>query len=192
MKCLLIASGFSANQVYDYPYKENGWTIVVINNGWMACPNLWDYWVKSGDYKGNKPKEVLPHQTVVQKYRPQLDKFGGQRACGYSITLNAGYWVLAELKPSVIGFLGADMNYTPNEKGHTHIYGVGFDIQKNKMSDPDRMVDRYGKEDENYLNTIYMRLAYKAKEKDCSIYNLSQNIETRLPYNRLKPEEIQC
>jgi hypothetical protein len=87
----------------------------------------------------------------------------------------------------VIGLLGADMNYTPNENGDTHIYGVGFDIQKNSIPDPDRMIDRYGQDDPNYLNNIYMRLARKAEERDCKVYNLSQNIETRLPYERCNP-----
>lgn len=189
-KVLLLASGFSAKQVHDFDYKGNGWTIVAVNNGWLACPELWDYWVKAPDNKGKKPDEILSHQTVVPRYRPQLDKYGGQKACGYSITLNAGYWALAELKPTVLGFLGADMNYTPDDKGHTHIYGVGYDIKKNKKSDPDKMVERHSNGDENYLETIYMRLSDKAKEQNCAVYNLSQNIDTRLPYERLKPQDV--
>jgi hypothetical protein len=93
-KVLLVASGFSAQQIHDYDYKANDWTIVAVNNGWMACPDLWDWWIKSGDYKGNKPEKIGRHQKVVAKYRPALDKFGGQKVCGYSITLNAGYWAL--------------------------------------------------------------------------------------------------
>lgn len=190
MKCLLLASGFSARQVHDYDYKGNGWTIVAINNGWMACPTLWDHWIKSSDYKGNKPETIHPHQKVVPKYRPSLDKFGGQKACGYSITLNAGYWALHRLAPKVIGFLGADMNYDPDDRGHTHIYGVGFDIQKNEIPDPERMVRQYGKDDPDYLHNIYMRLAIKAEQNNCKVYNLSQNIDTRLPYERIKPEKV--
>jgi len=188
-KVVLVASGFSSKQIHDYDYKANGWTIVTINHGWQACPELWDYWVKAPDYRSEKPKH-RKDQTVVPKYRPALDKFGGQKACGYSITLNAAYWVLANLSPSVMGFLGADMNYTPDKNGHTHIYGVGLDIKKNKVSDPDRMVNLYGKNDPNYLETIYMRLVEKAKENNCSVYNLSQNIETRLPYERIKPQNV--
>ena len=183
----MVASGFSASQINEYDYKGNGWTIVAINNGWLACPKIWDHWVKPGDYKGQKPEKVLSHQSIVPRYRNHLNKFGGQKACGYSITLNAAYWALEELKPSVIGFLGADMNYTPNENGDTHIYGVGYDIQKNKVPDPDRMVERYGKEDPNFLNNIYMRLAEKAEERNCKVYNLSHTIETRLPYERINP-----
>jgi hypothetical protein len=189
-KVVLVASGFSAQQIHDYDYKANGWTIVAINNGWQVCPDLWDWWVKPGDFKGKKPEKTLEHQSIVPRYRNQLNEFGGQRECGYSITLNAAYWTLAELEPTVIGFLGADMNYTPNEEGHTHIYGLGYDIEKNKISDPDRMVERYGKDDPNYLENIYMRLARKAKERDCKVYNLSQKIETRLPYERRSPTKI--
>lgn len=188
-KVVLVGSGFSSKQINGYDFKANGWTIAAINHGWMACPELWDYWIKAPDYRSEKPK-VKSHQVEVPKYRPALDKFGGQKACGYSITLNAAYWVLANLEPSVIGFLGADMNYEPNKEGHTHIYGVGLDIQKRKVPDPDRMVKMYGKNDPNYLETIYMRLANKAKEQNCEVYNLSQNIETRLPYERVKPQDL--
>jgi hypothetical protein len=189
-KVLLIASGFSARQINEYEYKKNGWKVIAINNGWMACEDLWDFWIKSNDYNGEYPKKPKPSQTIVKAYSPALKIFGGQKACGYSITLNAGYWALANLKPSVIGLLGADMNYTPDENGHTHIYGEGNDIKKRGMPDPDRMVDVHGDGKPDFLNRIYLRLEEKAKGTKCRVVNLSHSIDTRLPYERVTPDSL--
>jgi hypothetical protein len=188
-KVLLVASGLSANQFYDYDYKTNGWTIIAVNNGWLACKNEWDLWIKSNDYDGEK---ALPNKNQIQikEYGSALREYGGQKACGYSITLNAGYWALANLKPDVIGFLGADMNYVPDENGNTHIYGKGNDIKKNGIPDPDRMVLKHGNGKKNYLNDIYMRLEKYAGDQNCKLYNLSHTIDTRLPYKRVFPNVL--
>jgi hypothetical protein len=191
-KVLLIASGHSASQYNDYDYRKNGWKILVINNAWKVCPYDWKYWVRAPDFKGEKatPREK---QVEVKSYGKQLKEFGGQSACGYSITLNAAYWCLAELKPSVMGFLGADMNYTPNENGDTHIYGIGYDIKKNGIPDPDRMSNKYKSKDqtpEQYLRQIYMRLVDESNKKNCRVVNLSRDCETRLPYERIDVRDI--
>lgn len=190
-KVLIVAAGFSAKQIDDYPYKENGWEIVAVNNGWQAT-NDWNWWVRPGDFAGIRPKEYGPFQREVRRYGGSLGKFGGQLACGYSITLNAGYWALDHLKPSVIGFLGADMNYTPKEDGSTAIYGVGHDIKTNGIPDPDRMVNVYAKGNDNYLNDIYMRFADEAKRHiNCRVVNLSNDPDTRLPYEKANPEDFE-
>jgi hypothetical protein len=189
MKILILASGLSAKQIDDYDYKKNGWTIVAVNNAWQVIPNTWDYWIRANDYKGKRPEKIQGGQVEVQQYRDVLNQYGGHHTCGFSITLCASYYSLYKLKPKVIGFLGADMNYTPDENGNTHIYGVGFDIQQNGIPDPDRMVKRYGAGNDNYLNDIYLRFAKIAKENNCAVYNFSQNIETRLPYERVSVGE---
>ena len=188
-KVLLLASGMSANQFSNYPYKENGWTIVAVNNGWQVTDE-WEHWVRPPDYKGEKPRIFLPHQEEVKRYSTQLKMFGGQAQCGYSIMLNAGYWALGALKPNVIGMLGGDMNYTPDKDGNTHIYGLGHDIQKNGIPDPDRMVNVHGDGSDNYLEKIYLRLEEQANKQKCQVFNLSHGIETRLPYTRVKPENL--
>lgn len=188
-KVLILASGMSAKEVHDYKYKENGWTIVAVNNGWMATEE-WDHWVYSSDYKGNSPEKIKPHQTKCQKYGHILNKYGGHRKCGYSITLCAGYYTLYTLKPKVIGFLGADMNYTPDENGHTHIYGVGFDIKTRGVPDPDRMVEHWSKGDPDYLTNIYNRFKGVAQESRCSVYNFSSMEDTRLPYPKASPNDF--
>ena len=199
-KVLLIASGMSAIQYKDYDYKGNGWTIVAINNGWQAVPGDWDYWIRPSDFKGLKPteKDTSHGGKIVEKYGPQLNNYGGQKACGYSITLNAAYWALAELRPTILGFLGADMNYTPDSKGDTHIYGVGWDIKNKGVADPDRMAEMYkgqrkGAENETaaeYLDYIYKRLATTAEIQSCQVYNLSYGCDTRLPYQRQRAKRL--
>jgi hypothetical protein len=184
-KVLILASGLSAKQYDDYDYKANGWTVVAVNNGWMAAENQWDYWVRANDYKGSRPTKILPHQTEVKRYGDSLRKYGGHHLCGYSITLCASYYSLDVIKPKVIGYLGADMNYEPNENGDTHIYGVGYDIQKNGIPDPDRMIKRYGGDDPKYITRIYNRFADIAEKEGVKIYNFSIMENTRLPYNKI-------
>lgn len=191
-KVLILASGLSANEVNDYRYEENDWTIVAVNNGWLATDD-WSYLVHSTDYKGTLPDsdDLRDDQVVTNKYRPTLHKFGGHEACGYSITLAGSYYALDLLKPTVIGYLGADMNYTPNDKGSTHIYGVGYDIKTHGKPDPDRMVAKWGKGDPNFLENIYNRFADEAKKLGCDVYNFSSIEDTRLPYPKASPRDFE-
>lgn len=186
----MLASGMSAREVDDYNYKANDWIIVAINNGWMAYED-WDHWVRSGDFNGTRPHSIKPHQIECMNYGKILNMYGGHKKCGYSITLCAGYYALYTLKPSIIGFLGADMNYTPDKEGNTHIYGLGNDIKKRGIPDPDRMVQQYSKGNENYLNDIYMRFHTIAKENECDVYNLSSVKDTRLPYPKASPRDFE-
>jgi len=188
-KVLLIGSGFSANELNNYPYKENGWTIIAINHGWMATDE-WTYMVHSTDFRGTKPTP-RSDQLMTSAYGEAVKQFGGHQVCGYSVTLCTSYWVLVNLKPKYMGYLGCDMNYTPNEKGDTHIYGLGLDFKKNKISDPDRMIKQHGKGDPAFLSTIYMRFAEKAIDfNDTKVYNFSSDPDTRLPYTKIKPADL--
>ena len=193
-KVLIIASGQSASQFKDYDFEENGWTVVAVNNAWQACRDELKYWIRPGDYKGDVFQNPKEGQIIVKSYHSQLKKFGGQKACGYSITLNAAYWVLSELKPNTIAFLGADMNYTPDkETGATSFYGVGYDIKNRKESDPDRMAKMYKSEKqtpEEYLREVYQRMENFANKQNCKVYNISKGVETRLPYQRIEVTEI--
>lgn len=186
-KVLIVASGKSATDVKYYEDKVD-W-IIVVNNAWMATTK-WKYWVRTGDYKGKRPNhltDLQSHQTIIvpKIYETSLEKYGGYRACGFSITLNASYWALDNLKPTAIYYLGADMNYTPDEQGNTHFYGVGYDIQFFGESDPDKMAKRQAKRDSNYLTNIYLRFKEVAKENNCEVYNLSKVENSRLPYPRV-------
>lgn len=178
-RILLIGSGKSATKIATLNLSRFS-HIVAVNHGWMATEQ-WNYWFHSRDFNGKFP-EIRPDQTEILTYDEQLAKYGGEGECGFSVMLNASYYVLAEFDPQEICYLGADMNYTPASDGSTHIYGVGFDIKKNGKSDPDLMVERYGGEDPNFLSNLYTRFAIISGEAGCKLWNLSGDPHSRLPY----------
>lgn len=182
-KILIVGSGKSGLDVKKYEsYFDE---IVVVNNAW-ALTDKWKYWVHPNDYKGLKPDFIKSNQIEINanSYGKSLKKYGGIHECGFSIMLNASYWVLDNLKPNEIYYLGADMNYIPDEEGNTHFYGVGFDIKNKGISDPDLMVKMRSKGDPNYLINIYKRFESVANHNRCQTYNLSRDERTRLPYER--------
>lgn len=193
-KILILASGLSAKQFHDYPYKENNWIIFTVNHGWMTTP-LWDYNIIPSDYKGKRPC-VETNQKIIKRdeYVPILNnKYGGEQACGLSITLSAAYYSLGTLEPKIIGFLGCDMNYKPDANGWTTIYGLGNDIKKDGISDPDKMVQfqlKHGCKDPDYLFNIYKRFEKFANKQECKVFNFSNDPETRLPYKQIDILEI--
>ena len=144
----------------------------------------WTYWIHPNDYKGTKPEVINLNQVEINAngYGKSLRKYGGIHECGFSIMLNASYWVLDSLNPSEICYLGADMNYSPDQNGNTHFYGVGIDIRSKGISDPDLMVKKRSNGDPEYLTSIYNRFQKIANENECLLYNLSKEENTRLPY----------
>jgi hypothetical protein len=183
-KVLIVGSGKSGEDVKSYESIFD--FIVVVNNAW-ALTNKWAYWIHPNDYKGLKPDSIRPDQFEVKAtngYGKSLRKYGGIHECGFSIMLNASYWALDNLNPKEIYYLGADMNYCPDENGNTHFYGVGFDIKNKGISDPDLMVKVRGNGDPDYLIKIYKRFENIANQNDCKLYNLSRDEKTRLPYEK--------
>jgi hypothetical protein len=182
-KILIVGSGKSGQDVKKYESVFD--YIVVVNNAW-ALTEQWHYWIHPNDYKGLKPDLIKENQVEINAngYGKSLRKYGGIHECGFSIMLNASYWVLDNLNPSEIYYLGADMDYSPDENGNTHFYGVGFDIKNKGISDPDLMVKLRGKGDPDYLINIYKRFQNVANKNRCMVYNLSENKNTRLPYPR--------
>jgi hypothetical protein len=182
-KILILGSGKSGLDVKKY---ENFFDfIIVVNNAWQLTEK-WNYWIHPNDYKGFKPDSINQNQVEIKAngYGKSLKKYGGIHECGFSIMLNASYWVLDNLNPKEIYYLGADMNYKPDENGKTHFYGVGFDIKNKGISDPDLMVKLRSKGDSNYLINIYKRFERIANENFCELYNLSKDKESRLPYQK--------
>ena len=188
-KVLMVGSGQSATQSKDYDYESNQWLIIGVNHGWQAAP-YWNVVVHSNDCPRDQLPKETPDKIVTYQYGEALSDFGGQQACGYSIMLNASYWVLKWLEPRVIAYLGADMNYIPDKDGKTHFYGIGTDIQSG-MSDPDRMTMTYGQNDPEYLTGLYRRFEDVAnKQRNCTVYNFSDDARSRLPYDHRTPQEI--
>jgi hypothetical protein len=187
-KVLLVGSGLSAKDVSLYDKEDL--IIVAVNNGYIAT-NRWKYWVRSGDFEGDRPKLKKGQQEIIYKnYNKFVEMYGGEKKCGRSIMLCASYWALEVLNPKEMYYLGADMNYTPDKNGHTHIYGLGYDLKLRNMPDPDYMVKFYGYGDPDYLNTVYTRFYEIAKSKNVSVYNLSNILDTRLPYPKPSEEKI--
>jgi len=187
-KILLIGSGLSANDVGSYDSKK--FIIVSVNNGYIATDE-WKYWVRTGDFEGNRPELKKGQQEITYKnYNKFIELYGGEKKCGRSIMLCASYWALETLNPEEMYYLGADMNYTPDKNGNTHIYGLGNDIKLRNMPDPDYMVKFYGDGDPNYLYKVYSRFYDIAKSKNVLVYNLSTVYNTRLPYPKPSLEKI--
>jgi len=186
-KILIIGSGLSANDASLYDL--NKFIVVAVNNGYLAT-DYWKYWVRTGDFQGQIPI-LKPNQTEIRylEYSKALQPYGGENVCGLSIMLNASYWAMENLNPNEMYYLGADMNYSPDEKGNTHIYGVGYDIKTRKESDPDYMVRKYGKGDSDYLKNIYNRFYNIAFKKGIFLYNLSKIENTRLPYPKIENQK---
>lgn len=187
MNVLMIGSGHSA---LEYPkYKSKKFLVVAVNNAWQVTDD-WTFWIRPGDYVGKTPTSIRNNQSIISgiDYNKVLNKFGGVQNCGFSIMLNASYWVLDTLKPSTIYYLGADMNYTPKD-GKTHFYGIGHDIKTYGESDPDRMIKVYKQRNpnpsNNYLNDIYMRFYKIAQEHKTVLFNLSSDPDSRLPYPKI-------
>lgn len=182
-KILLIGSGLSAKDVSLYDL--NKFIVVAVNNGYLAT-DCWKYWVRTSDFQGQIP-ELKSDQTEIRylAYSKALQPYGGEDECGLSIMLAASYWAMENLSPKEMYYLGADMNYSPDEKGNTHIYGVGYDIRTRKESDPDYMAKKYGKGDPEYLKNIYSRFYNIASKKGILVYNLSNIENTRLPYPKV-------
>jgi hypothetical protein len=199
-KVLILASGPSVQQVNEYDYKSNGWTIVAVNNACHAYENF-DYWVYPRDFCGERPK-LNDHQKEIKEehYLPALENHGGLRACvgAGSITIGALYWALDALKPGVIAVLGSDMNYDPGPNGETAFYGVGYDIKGKTRSKgkPDpffqaaRSPNKGTYPPGEFMIYLFARFMVHAKNQNTRVVNFSTDSKTILPYIRLSPDEI--
>ena len=142
-KTLLIGSGIDAAQASKWELE--GWTVCALNNSWSIIPDLLNYHIRAGDWipaKNNRvPKGFYtPDGPVMISYKEydskiQKEKFGGQGVgIGSTMFFNGAYWILGNLNPSLIGFIGCSMNY-PNGDANT-FYGGG-------NADPLRFSNKY-------------------------------------------------
>ena len=199
MKVICVGSGPNMVNINDWDTK--GITIVGVNNVWRGT-DKWDHLIHSGDY---------PYKNDIVKKSPnqEIHSIGGMRGyqrsytrmadmewsrarifLGLPIYFTATYWVLHYLKPTHIGFIGFDMNYTPKEDGSTAFYGVGYDMQKRGMPDPlyqFRNVKEY-KDDPNIINTLFNRL--DERKRDTMLLNLSDDPSSVLPWDKLSFDEF--
>lgn len=202
---IIVGSGKSATDIRDWDIDPKTTKVIVVNNAWNVT-SKWDYFIVSPDYKKELPatdffssKQMFTRdgrlvyddkkKSLVllpdRGYSAALYPFGGHEECGFAITLNAAYWALLFLRPKHIGFIGCDMNYTPSEDGSTAFYGVGDDITKNGIPDPDRMVKVHMNDDPNGLEKIYKRFSDIANSNSIEVVNYSKDLDTRLPYPQI-------
>lgn len=191
MDVLIIGSGKSATLVNEIDLSL--FTVVTVNHAHLAT-DKWTYWISSDDYDDYptiSPQRIGRHQKAIRaEYEPIVNYYGGYGVVGRSIVLCSSYWVLHELKPKRIFYLGCDMNYKPDEGGNTNFYGVGLDVKNNGISDPDKMIKIWGGKDPNYLHNIFMRFYDIATSEGVEVYNLSNDPDTRLPYPRYELQNL--
>ena len=121
---LVLGSAPDAVRCRDWPMPGVS-DIVAINNAWRLRDD-WDYVVAPDDFPPDRwPSSVAEHQRLITSgdYVPANNLFGGVFYAGGTMAFTAGYWALATLRPTVMGFLGCDMVYSNARR--THFYGNG-------------------------------------------------------------------
>ena len=173
---LILGSGPNVTEAAAWPGR---WfdRIVAINNAWRVRTD-WNDLVFPEDFPENRrPVGLEPGQRLVgaEAFVPAQNGFGGFVYAGGTMAFTAGYWALAELRPTVMAFMGCDMVYPAT--GPTHFYGTG-------TADPLR--DDITLRD---LGAKSARLALVAAERGCACVNLSQD-PSALLFPRARPEAL--
>jgi len=125
-----MGSGGCAGQVRDWDLT--GWTVGAIHNAWSITPSSLSYHFVSGDFiaaRGNETPTGFYKRVRRISYKEydgqwQRHRFGRQQyGIGATMLFNAAYWVLGNLLPLKIGFVGCSMDF-PNGDANT-FYGSG-------------------------------------------------------------------
>jgi len=199
MKVICVGSGPNMKQINDW--NTEGITVVGVNNIWKGT-DKWDYLIHSGDYPFKKEITKTRDNQKVCSVGGDMnyeDSYVGmsdmlwKRArifLGLPIYFTVSYWALHYLKPTHIGYIGFDMNYTPQQDGSTAFYGVGYDMQKRGIPDPlyqFRNIEAY-KKDPNIMKTLLTRL--DERSNGCKLLNLSNDENSVLPWDKINFEEF--
>lgn len=172
---LILGSGPNVVQCRDWP--RNGFDrIVAINNAWAVRPD-WDVLIHPEDFPvERRPVDTHEGQAIVtaETFVPAQNAYGGFVYAGGTMAFTAGYWVLHDLAPTVMAFLGCDMVYEDGPK--THFYGKG-------EADPLRSDVSL-----RSLGAKSARLEAIAAQQGCALVNLSTD-ESRLTFPRTTPQE---
>lgn len=189
MKVIIAGSGHNVKDINNWDLT--GHILVTVNNAWRA-DSRWTYAVCAEDLPSQDwPKVTREEQVFVSLKKPgnmgfkkAVEHYGGFAECGYLTVLAASYWVLYYLKPSLVGYIGCDMNYTKNSEGHTAFYGVGKDFQRFGISDVDNYLKKTYNGDEEKLKAHFSRFKHHARLEKCAVVNYSSSEHSRLPYMR--------
>lgn len=192
MKLLLIGSGLSAKQAKQWNIKNH--FVGTINHAWRLYPEF-----DIAFYAGDLPNEDRPENSAY-RYKNQLfvsDLVGPYRdqytfnVCRHTLRLGNQsslmmtlHWIIwyaeqTKLKLSRIGLIGCDLNYIPDENGHTHFYGIGKDIITRGIPDPflDKTPDQ--------IRTALFLIEMKANERNIEMVNYSDDPNTILPFKKV-------
>ena len=150
---------------------------VAINNAWRVRPD-WTHSIFPSDFPPEKQASPGPGQSLVSAddYVSVQNRFGGFVYAGGTMAFTAAYWVLGVLKPEAIYFLGCDMVYPRGQP--THFYGTG---------EPDPLRPDVTLKN---LEAKSARFAALAGREGCSVFNLSEQVESRLVYPRADFEGV--
>ena len=130
-KVLLIGSGQTATLAREWSIPDD-WIVCCIHNAWKVVPNRFNILLHAMDFPDErKPKQLGLNQKLQQTLdwvRQSFadDRHGGfyRNHCGYGKTMffSSFWWIMENLQPDVIGFLGCDMHYP---RGDNTFYGKG-------------------------------------------------------------------
>ena len=199
MKVIGVGSGPNMTRINDW--DTDGMTVVGVNNVWRGT-DKWDHLIFAGDYplkhdiKKVRPEQELHSRDLNKDFVTSYCAMSGMNFaeariwCGMPIYFNLTYWSMHYLKPEVIGFIGFDMNYTPKEDGSTAFYGKGIDMQLRGIPDPLYQVQTMYKNDPNTMDILFDRLEGKRKEHGVKFFNLSDDPESILPWEKITFDEF--
>lgn len=201
MKVICMGSGKNMVQVNDW--DTEGIKICGVNNTWRGT-DKWDVLLHAGDYPfRNQITKTREGQMIVSRegekgfkksyvgMSPNMVWEEARIHLGLPIYFTITYWALYHLKPTHIGFIGFDMNYTPGPEGETTFYGKGYDMQKRGIPDPlfqFRTVPEYKKHGDAMFGILLDRL--KKYKGDCKLVNLSDDPTSILPWEQVTFEEF--
>lgn len=201
MKVICMGSGKNMVQVNDW--DTEGIKICGVNNTWRGT-DKWDVLLHAGDYPfRNQITRTREGQMIVSRegekgfkksyvgMSPNMVWEEARIHLGLPIYFTLTYWALYHLKPTHIGFIGFDMNYTPGPEGETTFYGKGYDMQKRGIPDPlfqFRTVPEYKKHGDAMFGILLDRL--KKYKGDCKLVNLSDDPTSILPWEQVTFEEF--
>jgi len=199
MKVICVGSGPNMVNINNWDTKSV--TIVGVNNVWKGT-DKWDHLIHAGDYPFKKdilkkrPNQEIHSKDGIRGYKRSYVRMANMEwsdariFLGLPIYFTSTYWALFYLKPTHIGFIGFDMNYTPQKDGSTAFYGVGYDIQKRGMPDPlyqFRNVEEY-KNNPDILKTLFDRL--NERKGNTKLVNLSDDPDSVLPWDKMSFEDF--
>lgn len=186
MNVIILASGKNAPEINKVDIKND--IIVAVNNAWRAT-DRWTYWCHTSDdvdLRADVTFKEHQREVVHNEYSKSTIKYGPLNETCMTITLACSYWVLDILKPDNIYYFAADMNYKPDEYGGTHFYGKGLDIIKRGISDPDMYINYYKNKHPNIIQKLYTEFEINANNQGCKVHNISTDVNSRLPFNRVE------